>query len=230
MVCWNRHLKKKLQDEGIKIKMYSRYVDYINIVCEAIDMKVEGEEVHETTLKSIQEIANKIHKSIQVTIDYPSNHENRRMPVLDLEQWIQQNKVEGEHKCQILHCHYMKKIAGQRVTSKGSALSMQTKISILVSDLVRVMRNVSEPCDEKGRSTPVQHYIHRMQFSGYPQEDRVLVYKKARKVFENIVERDRIGECPMYRGKFCKGMKETRQNSTRNISGMKRGVMRRLCS
>ena len=101
-----------------------------------------------------------------------------------------------------LHSHYMKKIASQRVISKESALSMQTRISILVSDLVRVMRNVSERCDEKERSKHVQHYIHRMQFLGYPQEDRVLVYKKAKKVFENIVERDRIGECPMYRGKF----------------------------
>ena len=41
-----------------------------------------------------------------------------------------------------------------------------------------------------------------MQFSGYPQEDRVLVYKKAKKVFENIVKRDRIRQCPKYRGKF----------------------------
>ena len=118
------------------------------------------------------------------------------------EQWIEQIEVEGEHKYRILHSHYMKKIGSQRVTSKESALSMQTKISIVVSDLVRVMRNVSEPCDEKERSTHVQHYIHRIQFSGYPQEDRVLVYKKAKKVFENIVERDRIGKCPIYRGKF----------------------------
>ena len=230
MVWWDRQLKKKLQDEGIKVRMYSRYVDDINIVCEAIDMKVEREEADETTIKSIQKIANKIHKSIQVIVDYPSNHENRRMPVLDLEQWIELIEVDGEHKYQILHTHYMKKIASQRVISKESALSMQTKISKLVSDLVRVMRNVSQLCDEKERSTHVQHYIHRMQFSGYPQEDRVLVYKKAKKVFENIVERDRTGECPMYRGKFGKEMKETRQNSTRNISGMKRGVMKRLCS
>ena len=69
MVWWDRQLKKKLQDEGIKVRMYSRYVDDINIVCEAIDMKVEREEADETTIKSIQKIANKIHKSIQVTVD-----------------------------------------------------------------------------------------------------------------------------------------------------------------
>ena len=91
-------LKKKLQDEGIKVRMYSRYVDDINIVCEAIDMKVEGEEAEETTLKLNQKNANKIHKSIQVAIDYPSNYENRRTPILDLEQWIQQIEAEGEHE------------------------------------------------------------------------------------------------------------------------------------
>ena len=41
-----------------------------------------------------------------------------------------------------------------------------------------------------------------MQFSGYSQEDKVLVYKKAKRVFDNIIERDRIGQYPMHRNKF----------------------------
>ena len=48
----------------------------------------------------------------------------------------------------------------------------------------------------------MQHFLHRMQFSSYPQEDRIKVYKKAKRKFEKIVERDRTGECPMYGGKF----------------------------
>ena len=41
---------------------------------------VEREE-DEKALKPIQKIANTIHKSIPVTIDYPSNHDNGKMPV-----------------------------------------------------------------------------------------------------------------------------------------------------
>ena len=74
MVWWYRHLKGKLEDEGIKVKIYSRYVDDINIVCEKPDAKVEGEATDKTVMTFIKNIANKIHKSIQVTIDYPSNH------------------------------------------------------------------------------------------------------------------------------------------------------------
>ena len=33
MVWWGRRLKEKLQEEGIKLNMYSRYVDEIDIVC-----------------------------------------------------------------------------------------------------------------------------------------------------------------------------------------------------
>ena len=86
MVWWGRHLKRKLEDEGVKVKIYSRYVDDINIVCENMDVKVEGEADDEATMTWLQKIANTIHKSIQVTIDYPSTHVNGRMPILDLEQ------------------------------------------------------------------------------------------------------------------------------------------------
>ena len=165
MVWWGRHLKRKLEDEGIKVKMYSRYVDEINIVCEKPDVKVEGEAADKTVMVCIKNIAIIIHKSIQVTIDYPSNHMNGRMPVLDLEQWIEEGEVEGSSKYQILHSHYMKSIASQNGINKESALSMQTKISILVSDLVRVMRNVLVQCNGEERSKHVQHFIHRMQFS-----------------------------------------------------------------
>ena len=141
----------------------------------------------------IKTIANKIQKSIQVAIDYRSNHMNGRMLVLDLEQWIEEVEVEGNSKYQILHSHYMKNIASQNLVNRESALSMQTKISILVSDLERVMGNVSVQRNGEERSKHVQHLMHRMQFSGYSQEDKVLVYKKAKREFDNIIERDRVG-------------------------------------
>ena len=124
MEWWDRHFKRKLEDEGVKIKMYSRYVDDINIVCEKPDVKVEGEAADKTVMMFIKNIANKIHKSILVTIDYPSNHMNGSMPVLDLEQWIEAVEIEGNSKYQILHSHFMKNIASQNVINKESALPM----------------------------------------------------------------------------------------------------------
>ena len=63
--------------------------------------------------------------------------------VLNLEQWIGQAEIDSVARKQILHSHYMKKIASKSVINKNSAISQDAKINILVADLVIIMRNVS---------------------------------------------------------------------------------------
>ena len=195
-------LKEKLSHTETKIQMYSRYVDDIDIVCTAVSNAVGTEMPDESTMKMVQHIANSIHESIQVTIDFPSNHENGRMPVLDTEQWMEKVNVNGAMKNQVLHSHYMKKISSKHLINKGSALSNEMKSNVLVADLVRVMRNVSLKCSKEERMQHIQHFVNRMQFSGYTQHDRVNTYKRAKGIFDKMVQRDQEGECPLYRGKF----------------------------
>ena len=153
-------------------------------------------------METIQNIANEIHPIISVTIDFPTNHVNNRMPVLDLELWIEIVEVNGSMKHQIMFCHYMKPMANKYLINNRSALSATTKNNVLVADLVRITRNVSLQCPESERQKHIQHFIKRMQFSGYHQRERVKVYNKAKRRFEKIIEKDQKGECPMYRGKF----------------------------
>ena len=200
MVWWDRELKQRLQSKGISLQMYSRYVDDINLVAKAIPNKTD-EQNDKVTMQHIKEIANEIHTSIKVTIDYPSNHSNNRMPVLDLEQWIENIQVNNKEKHQILFSHYMKPMSSKHLIKNSSALSPQTRISILVADLVRIMRNVSSQCQNDERRQHIQHFVQRMQYSGYNQQQRVQVYKRAKRKFDNIIEKDRKGECPMYRSK-----------------------------
>ena len=42
-------------------------------------------------MKKLQEIGNSIHPSIEVTVDYPTNNPNGRMPVLDTEHWLEKS-------------------------------------------------------------------------------------------------------------------------------------------
>ena len=123
------------------------------------------------------------------------------MPVLDLEQWIQPVEVNNEMKSQILHSHYSKPMSSKHVINKSSALPMSSKMNILISDLVRVMRNVSEFCASGERDKHVQMFIQRMQYSGYSHADRIAVYKKAKERFNTMVQDDRCGKTPLYRGK-----------------------------
>lgn len=75
MVWWDRKLYKEIIDKGLVMKHYCRYVDDTNVVIKAIQ-SMEDKEKDENTMLKIQEIANSIHSSIKVTIDFPSNHEN----------------------------------------------------------------------------------------------------------------------------------------------------------
>ena len=65
------------------------------VVCKSLPENDEnaGQQKDERTMKKLLETGNAIHLSIQLTIDYPSNLENGRIPVLDTEQWIEKVNV-----------------------------------------------------------------------------------------------------------------------------------------
>ncbi len=87
--------------------MYGRYVDNIDIVVKtATDDK--------TTMEEMQRVANTIHPSIRVTIDYPSNHADGKLPVLDTKQWIENGKL--------MHTYYSKPMSSKYVVMESSAL------------------------------------------------------------------------------------------------------------
>ena len=134
MVWWDRQLKKMLEEENIILHMYRRNVDDINIV---VDKLVPNDDTdsEEYTINSMMTIANNIHNSIKVKEDHPSRNENKRLPILDVEMWIDEVNVEGINKRQILYSHYIKPMSNRVLVHKESAMSYVTKINILLSML-----------------------------------------------------------------------------------------------
>ena len=179
MVWWDRQLKAQFTN----FRMYGRYVDDIDLV-------VETDCDDKTTMEHIQEVANTIHPSIQVSIDYPTNHDDGRLPVLDTKQWIEGGKL--------LHTFYSKSMSSKYVIMSSSAVPVQSKHHILVSDLLRVMRSVSPLCDPSERIIHVQDFIHRMQLSGYNQEQRVSVYKAAKTKYDKQLKDHEEGVSELY--------------------------------
>ncbi|CAI9736119.1 Hypothetical predicted protein [Octopus vulgaris] len=208
MVWWDRRLKECLLQKSILVNMYSRYVDDTNIVVKAPPQESTVDIVIETnTMESIQQIANSIHQSIKVTIDYPTKHPNHRLPVLDTELWLEIVK----NKTQILHSYYAKPMASKYLIHRNSAIAGNAKFNILMADLVRIMRNVSRMCEPTELKRHIQYFIHRMQFSGYSHKERIRVYKGAMKKFDNILCNDRNGICPLYRNKSWNTIERTKK-------------------
>ena len=113
-----------------------------NIVIELINND-EVENREETTMNKVKEIANSIHESIVVKVDYPSNHESKRLPILDTEMWMEEIEIDGQVKTQIMYSFYEKGMSNKCVIHRESAISYSSKINILTNDLVRIMKNIS---------------------------------------------------------------------------------------
>ena len=71
------------------------------------------------TMEVIREIGNSIQPSMQLEVDYPSNHKDRKMPILDLKVWVQE--IDGSHR--IVHEFYSKDVLSKAVMFAKSALS-----------------------------------------------------------------------------------------------------------
>ena len=78
---------------------------------------------------------------------------------------------------------------------------MRSKMNILVSDLVRIMKNISVMCSPEERKTKVQEFVDRMQYSGYTKSEKATVYKRAKQRYEKALEDSHSGLTPLYRSK-----------------------------
>ena len=183
--------------------LYLRYVDDIIVVVRdmSVNQDVGGAQPRdETNMLKVQEVANTIHPSIQVTIDCPSRHEDAKMPVLDLKAWPTQerDKVTRETTVRIVHEHYSKEISAKAVVNARSALPVKTKRTIHTQEVVRILRNCSRHLPWSVAREHVEQYVARMQFSGYRKEFRAEVVESALKAYDMMTERDATGEEPLY--------------------------------
>ena len=72
------------------------------------------------TMKVVRDIGNSIHPSIQLEVDYPSNYEDGKIPLLDLKVWIQEGN-DGSSK--IINEFYAKDVSSKSVINAKSAFS-----------------------------------------------------------------------------------------------------------
>ena len=217
MIWWDRKFVEKVKEQSMDMKLYSRYVDDEPLVCKAVKStsEMDEDESDKRTMNKLKEIGNSIHPSIQLTVDYPSKNENRRLPILNTEQWIEDVEVEGQTKKRILYSHYTKPMANKYVILENSAMATKSKTNILVADLLTVMMNVSIHCTNEERQKKIQQYMNRMQHSGYSKKQRISIYRKAKEKYDRKVQQHNQEEEPMYRGKWWNLEERTKQKKSK---------------
>ena len=210
----------------MKVLLYKRYVDDINLVVKNMVRDVSGDKPRdEANMYMVQEVANTIHPSVEVTFDCPSKHEDLKMPVLDLKAWLSHgvDLETREPVVSVMHEHYTKEVASKAVVDARSALPMKTKRTIHTQEIVRILRNCSKSLPANVTRGHVEEYVVRMQCSGYDREFSAQVVESALKAFDSMLARDASGEEPLYRSREWNRVQRAKARRAKKNEWFKRG-------
>ena len=153
MINWDKEFLERLKSVDMNPAIYERFKDDITVVVESLEAGTrwkdgalivdlekknddEGRTDEEITMEVFKDIAESIDDMISFTVDYPGNHKNGMMPVLDVQAAInknEDNKIEFEF--------YEKPTKNQRVILFESAIPSSQKRTILTQECLRRIRN-----------------------------------------------------------------------------------------
>ena len=117
--------------------MYSRFVDDFNTLIRRLRRVGDAQTSVPDGAAIMQEvklIAETIHRSIQVTVDCPAYHEDRKVPILDLKVWLQSGLGNGNGSTVLLHEYYYKDVATDAAVDVSWAVPIETKRIILIQE------------------------------------------------------------------------------------------------
>ena len=150
-------------------------------------------------MQEVKQIAETIHRSIQVTVDCLSYHEDKKVPILDLKVWLQTASGDGNGSTVLLHEYFYKDVATRAVVDARSAVPIETKRITLIQEVLRILRNCSRRLPWDTVRDHIQAFCARMQFSGHDLRMRTRVVEGAVAAYKRQIQRDKAGEVPLYR-------------------------------
>ena len=203
MMWWDKKMKERLNEEGIKLQLYKRYVDDINIVVQTKRSDDEKE-----MMEKIKSIGDKIHQSIQLEADHPTRHEDGKVPILDLKVWI-------DERNRIVHEYYMKPVSSKAVVNHKSAMPLRDRRTVITQEILRIVLRCSPLLPWERVKMHVEEYMMRLQFSGYDEHFRKQALNSAAKAYRKIKDKVRRGERPLYRKKQWKQSERTKEKRRR---------------
>ena len=168
--------------------------------------KVEEDSTKEDDLRTfevLREIGNSIFDCIQFTIDVPSQNENGRLPVLDLNLRVVNDQFEHEF--------FEKPCTSEIVIPYTSAHSRKMKMSVLVEEGVRRLRNHTRGVEWERSRQVMEEWSRKLRRSGYPETMRHEVIKASVDRFEKMCQEEDDGTRPIHRPRSWKEEERRRE-------------------
>ena len=151
-------------------------------------------------------------------IDYPSNYANNKLPILDIKVWTERQEAQDN----ILFELYNKDVATKAVINAKSAISWQTKRTVLTQEALRILLNCSDTLPREVVNKHLEHLIMKLQFSGYDKRFRYDIINSAYKAYNTRREEETAGIRPMHRPREWQNVKRQRDKKEKKRNWYKK--------
>ena len=168
------------------------------------------------TASVLRSIANEILPGIVMQEDVPSNHPNEKLPILDIEVWVSENRI--------YHSFYKKPMATKKVVHAKSALPTRVKRSILLEEGSRRLRNCSPELEWEDKVVHLNRLSSEMKNSGHSESFRRTILQRVVSKYENSLSNHQEDKVNMYRTKIEReDQKKANQVLTTNDTWFRKG-------
>ena len=198
--------------------MYFRYIDDQNHVTEAlppgtrwegeklsfVPEKIEAEKeipAHKMTMRELRKMGISINEMIQLEPDnmVPTHHDNKKLPILDLNVWIERKYGNDTPSEKVRHQFYRKPMANPLLIMARLAMPDKVKRTELTQPTLRIMKNTSPELAEKGKTQLLSEFSSRIRASGYGTRYRFEIINNAMTAFDRMKEEQEHVDRPINR-------------------------------
>ena len=183
--------------EEVDMVLHKRYVDDENLALDVAfndDDETTYEEVVETTSYLLQSIANQIYPDMfTVTVDNCNNHEDGKLPILDLKVWLDEEQ-------NLRHEFYSKPVSYKGVVWASSGLPDSMKKQILINEGLRRVVNCSPELSWSHKAKFLDQMCLYMMQGGHKYHKRVNIIDAVIDKYYKLLH-DHNNGIPMYRSR-----------------------------
>ena len=207
---FDKRFTRVLDRMGLVRNLHKRYVDDTNMAGKEVphnmvvtkdsqgSMKLEERPVEEQVLEQeeqeepdmhtaniYKEIADNIMpKSVKMKVDAPSRHPTNKVPVLDMELWMQDNSIMFQH--------YSKPMATKSLIMAKSAFTTREIKNILLEEGSRRLRNCHPELPWTTKTTFLNAFNIQMKEAGHTEEFRDMITTRVVAKYKNSARRHRM--------------------------------------
>ena len=150
-------------------------------------------------MRELRKMGNSISPIIQLGEDTPSHHENKKLPILDLNVWIERKDENDTTSEKVRYQFYRKPMANPLLIMSRSAMPDEVKRTALTQQALRIMKNTPPELAEKEKTQLLSEFSNRMRASGYGARHRFEIINSAMTAFDRMKEEQEHGGRPINR-------------------------------